>query len=324
MEVPIENMKSDESKISAVEKSANSQTRQTIIDKSLTYHLKTLWLFTRSDLKSMIYPNVVFGLVTAMSETAVRQNQTPNMFVILSKTPYVFLWLWLNLLLFNIANQRLPSSILEDAVNKPWRPLPSERLDPNHARLLLLIMVPMVFLSSMYLGATLQVLLLLALTWMYNDLGGADDNFIVRNIINALGMACYSSGAAIVACGNECALTPMGYRWIGLIGLVIFTTLQVQDMSDQEGDAVRGRMTLPLLMGDGFARWTIGGAVLGWSMSVPALWTTKIAAFVPSLAIGSILAFRILVWRNVKADQWTWRMWCIWIVSLYLLPLWSG
>lgn len=174
MEVPIENTKSDELKISAVERSTNSQTRQTIIDNSLTFHLKTLWLFTRSDLKSTIYPNIVFGLVTAMSGTTVRQNQTPNLFVILSNIPYVLLWLWLNLLLFNIANQRLPSSILEDAVNKPWRPLPSKRLDPNHARLLLLIMVPMVFLSSMYLEATLQVLHLLALTWMYNVLGSED------------------------------------------------------------------------------------------------------------------------------------------------------
>lgn len=324
MEVPIGKMQSDESKEILVGKeSTNSQTGQTSIYNSFTFHLKTLWLFTRSDLKSMIYPNIVFGLVTAMSGPALGQNRSPTLFVILSNVPYVFLWLWLNLLLFNIANQRLPASVLEDAVNKPWRPLPSERLDQKQARLLLLIAIPMVFLSSIYLGATFQVLLLLALTWMYNDLGGADDSFILRNIINALGMACYSSGAAIVACGKECALTPVVYQWIGLIGLVISTTLQIQDMSDQEGDAVRGRTTLPLLLGDGFARWTIGGAVMGWSMSAPAFWTRRIAAYVPPLAIGSILAFRILVLRNVKADQNTWKMWCIWMVSLYLLPLWS-
>lgn len=159
----------------------------------------------------MIYPNIVFGLVTAMSGPTLRKNQSPNPLVILSNVLYVFPWLWLNSLLFNIANQRLPASILEDAINKPWRPLPSARLDPNQARLLLLIVVPMVFLSSIYLGATVQVLLLLALTWMYNDLGGADDNFIVRNIISALGMICYSSGATTVACGSECELTPVGY-----------------------------------------------------------------------------------------------------------------
>ncbi|MCJ1263531.1 hypothetical protein MMC22_003401 [Lobaria immixta] len=321
MEVPKGKKKPDESKaISAAEKSTNIQARQRI---RLTFHLKTLWLFTRSDLKSMIYPNIVFGLVTAMSGPTLRKNQSPNPLVILSNVPYVFLWLWLNLLLFNIANQRLPASILEDAINKPWRPLPSARLDPNQARLLLLIVVPVVFLSSIYLGATVQVLLLLALTWMYNDLGGADDYFIVRNIINALGMACYSSGATTVACGSECELTPVGYQWIGLVGLVVTTTLQIQDMSDQEGDTARGRTTLPLLLGDGFARWTIGGAVMGWSVSVPGFWKTSFAAYVLPFVIGSILAFRVLVLRNVKEDQKTWKMWCIWIGSLYLLPLWS-
>lgn len=324
MEVSIGKMEFDGSKeISAQETTFNCQTQGKSIYNRLTFHLKTLWLFTQSDLKSMIYPNIIFGLVSAMSGPAHNQNQSPNLFVILSNVPNVFLWLWLNLLLFNIANQRLPASIQEDAVNKPWRPLPSERLDSNQARLLLLIVVPVVFLSSIYLGATLQVLLLLALTWMYNDLGGADDNFIVRNIINALGMACYGSGAATVACGNECALTPVGYRWIGLIGLVISTTLQVQDMKDQEGDAVRGRTTLPLLLGDGFARWTIGAAVMVWSMSAPAFWTTRVGAYVPPLIIGSILAFRILALRNMKSDQRTWGVWCVWIVSIYLLPLWS-
>lgn len=310
--------------ISAGEICNTSQTRQTCSHNGITYHLETLWLFTRSDRKSMIYPNVIFGVVGAMSGSVLSKTQSPNLFVILSNVPYVFLWLWLNLLLFNIANQRLAASVVEDAVNKPWRPLPSGRIDPNQARQLLLIIVPMVFLSSIYLGATVQVLLLLALTWMYNDLGGGNDNFIVRNVINALGMVCYSSGAITVACGSECTFTPIGYQWMGLIGLVVTTTLQVQDMSDQEGDALRGRKTLPLLMGDGFARWTIGGTVIGWSLGAPAFWKPGIVAYVPPLVIGSILAIRILVLRNVKADRGTWGIWCIWIVSLYLLPLWPS
>ena len=209
-------------------------------DTTISFHLKTRWLFTRSDLKSTIFPNIVFGLVSAMSRPTTATNQFPNLSTILFNVPYVFLWLWLNLLLFNIANQRLPSSILEDRINKPWRPIPSKRLEPNEARVLLFFMIPLVFLSSFYLGATVQVLLLVALTWMYNDLGGSDDSFFIRNIINALGMAFYSSGAITIACGRECALTPLGYQWIAFIGLVVLTTLQVQDMSDQEGVGTDG------------------------------------------------------------------------------------
>lgn len=39
------------------------------------------------------------------------------------------------------------------------------------------------------------------LTWMYNDLGAAEETFLVRNISNALGFICFEAGAAQVACG---------------------------------------------------------------------------------------------------------------------------
>jgi hypothetical protein len=52
-----------------------------------------------------------------------------------------------------------------------------------------------------FLGGMTETLAMVGLTWMYNDLEGADENYIVRNIINAFGFVCYSSGATIVAAG---------------------------------------------------------------------------------------------------------------------------
>ena len=320
----------DEKAISLPERSAleglaastEEDIQHEVSNESLLFHLKTLWLFTRSDLKSMIYPNIIFGLASGMSGPAITTNPNPDVMVVLLRIPHVALWLWLNLLLFNVANQRLPSSVIEDSINKPWRPLPSERLNPQQARVLLLWVMPTVLACSLFLGATTEVLLLMCLTWMYNDLGGGDENFFIRNIINAFGMSFYGSGAISIACGNGHNITTAGYQWIALLGVIIVTTLQVQDMSDQEGDAVRGRKTLPLVYGDRFARWTVGVGVMGWSFGAPLFWSVSVEAYVVPVIIGGVLTLRMLLLRTVEADKRTWKVWCLWMVSLYLLPLW--
>ena len=69
------------------------------------------------------------------------------------------------------------------------------------------------------------------LVYMYNDLGGADESFVVRNLINAAGFVCYSAGATRVACGHgQCSLNEKAYRWLAIVGGIVFSTLQMQDM----------------------------------------------------------------------------------------------
>lgn len=284
-------------------------------------HLRTLWLFTRSDLKSMIYPNIIFSLACRVSKADLVPDHNGSLVNIFSRVPYVLIWLWLNLLLFNIANQRLPSSIIEDRINKPWRPIPSGYIDANQARILFLATIPVVLLVSIALGTVMPALALMALTWAYNDLGGADKSIITRNLLNAFGMSIYASGAVIIASGSHSGLTITATKWVTFIGFVIATTIHVQDMKDQEGDAARKRKTLPLVMGDGFARWTIAGAIMGWSVAAPTFWKLDIEGYIPTAAAGAIITFRILWLRSVEADRTTWAYWCVWMVSLYLLPL---
>lgn len=286
------------------------------------YHLRTLWLFTQSDLKSMIYPNIIFSLACIVSKADLAPDHNGHLIDILSQIPYVFVWLWLNLLLFNLANQRLPSSIMEDAINKPWRPIPSGRMDAKQVNILIFTMIPVVLIISTALGAAKPALALMALTWAYNDLGGANKSYITRNLLNAFGMSIYSAGAIIVASGSRSGLTVTATQWIAFIGLVVLTTIHVQDMKDQQGDAVCGRKTLPLVMGDSFARWTIAWAIMGWSLAAPTFWRLGLEGYVPTVVIGATITFRILRLRCLAADKTTWAFWCVWMVSLYLLPLW--
>jgi 4-hydroxybenzoate polyprenyltransferase len=156
---------------------------------------------------------------------------------------------------------------------------------------------------------------------MYNDLEGADEHFLVRNVINALGMGFYSSGALAIACGRHHSTNSTGYQWIGVISAIVLTTLQIQDMGDQAGDRLKGRKTLPLVMGDGFARWTIASSVMLWSIAGPAFWRPGMLAYVLPLLTGSTLALRVLLLKSIEADKASWKMWCVWIVSMYLTPL---
>ena len=242
--------------------------------------------------------------------------------MVLARVPQVILWNWLNVFIFDVANQRLPNSILEDSVNKPWRALPSSRISPSSARRLLLFSIPVVFFMTLYLGGVEETVLMMVLTWMYNDLEGADENYIVRNLINCAGFMCYSSGATIVAAGyGQYTLSSRAYKWIGIVGGIIFSTLQMQDMADVEGDKARGRRTLPIVHGDGIARWSIAIPVITWSIVCPWFWELGKLGWAASLMAGGLLAVRVLLLRSIGADKVTWKVWCLWTIVLYVLPL---
>lgn len=121
--------------------------------------------------------------------------------------------------------------------------------------------------SLLYGGGYRQSLGLVLLGTWYNNFGGSDQHPVVRNLISALGYLCFTSGALEAALGG----TPLPFRtaprltrWLLVIAGIILSTVHAQDMYDQEGDAKRGRRTVPLVIGDAPARWTIAIPMLVW------------------------------------------------------------
>ncbi|MDI1489518.1 MAG: hypothetical protein OHK93_008797 [Ramalina farinacea] len=288
------------------------------------HHLHTLWLFTVNDIKSILIPQSAFGIITALSGPLLTTNPSPSLSAVLSTLPRVLLWTYLNLLTFDISNQRLPTSLVEDSVNKPWRALPSKRLSMAQARRLLCFLIPCVIATTFWLGGCLETLVMMSLTWMYNDLHGADEHYAIRNLINAAGFMTYNYGTSRVAVGQGHALNSvLEYQWVPMVGGVVLTTLQMQDMSDQKGDAERGRGTLPLVWGDGVARWSIAVPVMIWSLVCPAFWQLGLLSlgFALPVMVGGVLAGRVLLLRGVENDKATWKVWCGWMMVLYALPL---
>lgn len=240
----------------------------------------------------------------------------------MSRILRVLVWTWLNTLVSDLANQRLPSSISEDAINKAWRPLPAGRIQASAARRLLLQSIVVIIVVSLYLGAMEETLLLMSLNWMYNDLGGADESLIARNLLNSAAYACYGSGALTIASSYTGSFwNRMTNRWILITSAIVFTTVQVQDLKDQEGDRVRARKTVPLILGDEVARWTIAAPVIFWSFVCPKFWTLNAYGYIVALLLGTIVAIRVIVLRIKEADSLTWKIWGFWLMSLYFLPL---
>ncbi|KAF7136823.1 hypothetical protein CNMCM5793_006341 [Aspergillus hiratsukae] len=280
-----------------------------------------LWLFTESDFATFVFPDTAFGIFAALSGKSMTTNPTPDLLAILSKVPKVLLWNWLNLLIFDLANQRHPESVIEDTINKPWRPVPSGRMTVAQTRRLLLLSVPFVLIVNYFLGAWEETALLFSLTWMYNDLGGGDEEFVTRNLIIAIAFSQYNKGAMRVASGCGFDVPPNAWQWLAITSGVIGTTMHVQDMKDQEGDRAKGRRTAPLVIGDGAARWTIAIPTAFWSIACPAFWGLGPLGYALPVSIGFFIVFRILALRSFIADKRTWWLWTFWTAIIWMLPL---
>ena len=102
---------------------------------STFYHLNTLYLFTSDQFLDMVFPSTVFMLAAISGSVLSLLPQNPLR--ILQQLPTVWFWLWLIILKFCLHNQRHTEFIEEDAINKPWRPIPAKRVTQEQAKWLL-------------------------------------------------------------------------------------------------------------------------------------------------------------------------------------------
>ncbi|MCJ1317720.1 hypothetical protein MMC15_003046, partial [Xylographa vitiligo] len=271
---------------------------------TLSYHLRTLYLFMASDLKTLILPNLVFGIIGSMSPAIAPSVDTFAPSTIPLRAVRVVLWCIINLLPFTIANQRLPHAISEDAINKPWRPLPARRLSPAQAHEVMLTAYVVAGAASAVLGGMRSCLAMVVLTYCYNSLGGSDVSGTVRNLMNVSFYLCVMVGTIEVAAGGlSIAFSGMAWAWFAVIGGVVLTTVHVQDLPDQQGDAARGRRTIPLEIGDEMARWSVAVLDLVWSIAAPMFWHKGPAGFLLPVGLAGVVAVRLFKNRSVKEDK---------------------
>ncbi|KAI8631112.1 UbiA prenyltransferase family [Xylariaceae sp. FL1651] len=281
-------------------------------------YFKAIWLFTYSDIKTIVVPQSTFGIAAAFA--ACTLQQTPVEYSIFDwlmvHYPLALTWTWLNLLPFNIFNQLSDAAIAEDYANKAWRPLPARIISQKQAMFLMGVSYVLAVITAWYIGGFRQSGLLIALGIWYNALGGADGNFIIRNIINALGILSFASGAMEVALGTRLLMATRSMQWIAILILVILTTIQVQDLGDVEGDVERGRRTMPIVIGDKPTRWLTALFVFASSVLCPVHWSISWHILVLYLLLGVYVSHRVLMHRSVEADKFTFKFWNVWYLAL--------
>ena len=284
---------------------------------------RTIWLFTFSDLKTIVGPMTIFGITNSLAASVYGTPQAELLSDenVLKRVPRIVFWIWINLLPFVIDNQRQPASIIEDSINKPWRPLLSGRIEPGRAKIWMLCLYPVAVLSSLYLGAIRQCLGLMILGIWYNDLGGSDSHCLVRNLINACGFVCYASGAMEIGIAQPLPASALIISWFGVIAALVFSSVHSQDMPDQDGDRLRHRRTVPLTIGDGPSRWTIATSVLVFNMGGLWFWNPPRWAWAAATGLGLSVCIRTLIYRSVAVDKSTFKLWNLWVVMIYCLPL---
>lgn len=239
--------------------------------------------------------------------------------------PLVLVWNRLNLLPLAMNNQYTKESAAEDRENKPWRPIPAGRVTMQETRYLMFIGYAVAFLSSLILGGTVECVALILQGWIYNQLEGANKSYLARNVLNATGYLTFAAGATRVACmqsGTE--LHRRSPLWFMVLGGVILTTIQFQDLYDQKGDSIRGRRTIPLLLGDRLSRLTICIPIAVWSFLCPAFWGSDPKGFALPASLGSVIIFRLYYYRSVDGDRKSFKIWNAWVTSLYLIPCFNG
>lgn len=287
----------------------------------LPYNIHTLYLFTAADFPTFALPTTLFALFASLTGAPLTTNPVPALLPTLARIPPALAVTWANLLLFNISNQRSPAAVAEDRVNKPGRPLPAGRMTSDGARRLLLCLAPVVMLLSRAHGVWEECLLLLAFTWLYNDLGGCDEHWVLRNGLIAMGYGLYSSAALRIMTGPDHTITPQGLNWIGVVTGVMFATQHICDIKDAVGDALRGRQSAPIVLGDVVVRWSVAVPILLSSVSCAWYFASDLPAYVVTVGMGALVSFRTLVYRDLKSDKKTWKLWALWTVGLFALPL---
>ena len=162
-------------------------------------------------------------------------------------------------------------------------------------------------------------------SWVYNELGGADEHFVVRNVVNGVAYLAYGAAGLKIIAGTsvtgEGMVQPAFYSWLFVVALVVGSTIQVQDLKDLEGDGARGRHTMPVVLGAGATRGSVCLGVLVWSVVCPVYWGVDGWAMVAFVMAGLVLSARVVLCRSAKADRTSFVMWSWWVMGMFALPL---
>ena len=292
--------------------------------RSLAYHLHTLLLFTYRDIFTILLPQTCIGLVLAVASSQAKSPLSASNGSILLQLPQTLFWIWVHLLFWAISNQSQPGSVIEDGTHKPWRPLPAGRITYRQARCIFWATSAFAIPLSHQMGVLKESLQLMVLFALHNDLG-LGDHAVTKNLLNGLGYYVFGLASAKICVQGLTTpqLSSQSLSWLAILSVIVFVTVQVQDLEDQEGDRASGRRTVPIIIGDGWTRLTVLIPVLATTILAPQYWNTSFRSTAAMFAIGAMVVKRLAEGGDEAAHKKTYRLYLNWLMVLYVLPLFA-
>ncbi|KAI0058427.1 hypothetical protein BV25DRAFT_1830078 [Artomyces pyxidatus] len=272
---------------------------------AVKYHLHTAVLFTWTDYKTIFLPITAFACATGPVHS-------------ISNLVQCWIWMWLHLLLCNVSNQA--RSREEDAVNRPWRPLPAGRITESQAVGLRWAIVALCICWSLLYDQdlVLTTLGLVATTFLYDELGVAS-HIVGKNFCNIGGYTSFEVGATRVISATP-SMDFVSITAVILSGLLIFTTIQAQDFPDVDGDKALGRMTFPIYAPE-FSRTFTLLATVAWSIFLSWYWAIGPITTAFFVGLGTYVGSRYYLLRTLDVDKRSYLIFNIWLMLAHILPL---
>lgn len=270
--------------------------------------------FIRLDLSSAFAPAVLF------TAAALKAGPALNVAGLLAAAARTVLYFWLYTYTFCLSNQVV--GVEEDRLNKPHRPIVVGMVSQRGA-LIRWIVVSIAFsLVGAWFGVAKWALLWLAVSIAHNFLGLARGWFLKCAFMSAGIVAQLAPAWEMVT-----PLTPVAWRWILVIALVIFATVSLQDLRDIAGDRALGRRTLPLLVGEARIRIALSAVfallplVIHLLLLAPLGGPLVVQCSAVTGVLSLLIAGRILLCRSREADHRSYLLYTSWYCLLLLCAI---
>ncbi|KLO17151.1 hypothetical protein SCHPADRAFT_821934 [Schizopora paradoxa] len=269
----------------------------------------TLFLFTKSDFKTTVFPATLMAAAAAPLRTP-------------SHLLHAFFWVWLHILQFDVSNQTI--NPLEDEVNKKDRPLPAKRITLRNALILRWALVPICWLLSFCYSdqALLASIGLCMLTALHNELS-ASQHWVGKNGIAACAATAFELGAILVIGDDRTRLSRVAELSLICSVGIFSSTFHAQDFKDVDGDAQVGRKTVPIMYPN-LAAPALAITLLGWSAYLITLWQVGLvtATLFGGTAVLTSLAY--LYSTTIVQYQWCYYLYNFWMTFAHCLPFFRG
>lgn len=214
-----------------------------------------------------------------------------------------------------------------DKMTNKKRPLATGALLPEDYRQLFWICFVISFALSLSVGVKffLVILVYQTIAWAYSVWPFRLKRFpLVASFFSALALVLlFSFGFMLLADGQNISKLPLKIFWLLIIAFSI--SLPIKDLKDLEGDRKNQVWTIPVILGETWARFAIGlGIFISYALSV--IWLNAKILFLPAMLLGA-LSFWVLQYKKISPRRvhiWVFGFLFVYVAFIFWLVFWPA